>query len=450
MNETKDRRENRAPGSRCRSRRSRTCVFAGFMMLMIFALCEAMLWVLSLTIPAAGDLLSPELKLIDPIIPDTALKHRPSPEHPEHDARGYRNADTLSRAAIVAIGDSQTYGDGVARNEAWPIQLADQLGASVYNISCGGWGPGQYAQLTDEACDLQPRLVIHAIYSGNDLLETYWLVYRHGQLPECRHVDPQVCAKLKQLDERHVAPADFQQAIAVRAGPQTRRKVTAEVRIGPRYILSQYSKTYGLLRAIKRQLFPEQDTRHFLSQRSIGDSDQAWAEIRQYTMAAAPENVFERDGLRTILTPTYRLQALDLDDARVAEGLRISLDLLRRVHRNVTAHGAQHFVLLIPTKELVFAPYVLEGAAPNEYAALRELIANEKQMWATVRESLTGEGIQYVDALPALQQSLANGDQPYPICMDGHPNALGHRVIAQSVAAGVQRLAEPVCEVEIP
>jgi lysophospholipase L1-like esterase len=51
-------------------------------------------------------------------------------------------------------------------------------------------------------------------------------------------------------------------------------------------------------------------------------------------------------------------------------------------------------------------------------------------MFGTLRD----RGIPYVDPLAALAESLAGGAQPYPEIADGHPNATGHRVIAEQVA----------------
>ena len=43
-------------------------------------------------------------------VPDDRLGHRPNPAHPEHDRQGFRNLEVPSRAHLVALGDSQTYG----------------------------------------------------------------------------------------------------------------------------------------------------------------------------------------------------------------------------------------------------------------------------------------------------------------------------------------------------
>ena len=57
-------------------------------------------------------------------------------------ARTYPGYDA-ARAAIVVAGDSYTRGDEVADAEAYPAQLAEQLGAPVANLGVGGFGPTQ-------------------------------------------------------------------------------------------------------------------------------------------------------------------------------------------------------------------------------------------------------------------------------------------------------------------
>jgi hypothetical protein len=45
----------------------------------------------------------------------------------------------------------------------------------------------------------------------------------------------------------------------------------------------------------------------------------------------------------------------------------------------------------------------------------------------------------FADALPALQASLSRGEQPYWESPDGHPNAIGHRAIAEFVFGQIDR-----------
>ena len=52
-------------------------------------------------------------------------------------------------------------------------------------------------------------------------------------------------------------------------------------------------------------------------------------------------------------------------------------------------------------------------------------------MWSRTKEYLSAAGIRYVDTLPALEDCLRSGRQPYQVSRDGHPNEIGHEAIAK-------------------
>ena len=47
--------------------------------------------------------------------------------------------------------------------------------------------------------------------------------------------------------------------------------------------------------------------------------------------------------------------------------------------------------------------------------------------------TFAAEGIEVIDTLPALRRALLEGQQLYPASENGHPNACGYSVIAESV-----------------
>ncbi len=63
----------------------------------------------------------------------------------------------------------------------------------------------------------------------------------------------------------------------------------------------------------------------------------------------------------------------------------------------------------------------------------------EETVRSQAMDFLRSHGIPFVDALPALRESLARGVQPYKESPDGHPNPAGHRVIADVVAEEMER-----------
>ena len=76
---------------------------------------------------------------------------------------------------ILAIGDSYTYGWGVASDETWPHLMENQLKEAGYNVELlnlgkPGTGPPFYAELAEKAIPLlRPDMVIVGMLQGNDL-----------------------------------------------------------------------------------------------------------------------------------------------------------------------------------------------------------------------------------------------------------------------------------------
>lgn len=119
------------------------------------------------------------------IIPDPYVK-RAKPLYPEgpgigpHDILGFRNRHIPHAATLVTIGDSQTYGNNVVLEEAWPSQLRAKLsqrGRELYSMAVGGWGAIEYLEIFPKALHFKPRVVIVAFYTGNDPLESFRLAY---------------------------------------------------------------------------------------------------------------------------------------------------------------------------------------------------------------------------------------------------------------------------------
>ncbi len=103
------------------------------------------------------------------MIPHPQLGYVLDPRLDDVDANGFRNADVLQQADIVAIGDSQTQGFNAAAEGSWPQLLAEQSSQTVYNMGVGGYGPLQYSVLIGDALKLQPKQIVVGLYLGNDL-----------------------------------------------------------------------------------------------------------------------------------------------------------------------------------------------------------------------------------------------------------------------------------------
>jgi hypothetical protein len=402
--------------------------FAVVAALLLLTFLEMTLGLLMLVFPAVETLLasSQTRQRVLPTVPDDRLGHRPNPAYPGHDWQGFRNSHVPVSANTVALGDSQTYGTGVAPEQAWPRHLARQTGQTVYSMAYGGYGPAHSLVLWDEAMALSPMVVIEAFYAGNDLFDSFDLVYNRGQLPELKSPDPQL--------QEQILAAEESEPLAQRVSrmfQQGNVPVPADG-FSLRHLLSQHSKIYSLLRRTwhesMRLLHP-----------SGKPPQDAWEKAKAFA-AMHPEycQVFSDGPFNTIFTSEYRLSALDLGDPRIDEGLQIALRAIQRLQALATARHIRFLVVLIPTKETVFQPFWHDPST-----SYRQLIEHESRMWRITREVLDRHGIDSVEALPALREQLARGIQPYPVSHDGHPNDHGHQAIAQLVATHLAPARRP-------
>lgn len=359
-----------------------------------------------------------------PAIPDAKLGARPNPGFPGHDRQGFRNPEVPSRADVVALGDSQTYGVNVADDETWPRLVASLTKKTVYNMAYGGYGPVHSLLLWDTAMALQPGIVIGAFYAGNDLYDSYAIVYNRGQLPELRSSDAALRERIRRAEAAETLEAIVARGYYLGAPPASGPAPAPEESAGE--FLARHSMIFSVLATAKHQA-----QRRMASPQANREAD--WRAAKAFAAARPAYCEIFDDGLRrTVLTPEYRLSALDLADPRIEEGLHIALRVILEMHERAAARKIRFIVLLIPTKETVFGSRPFAGRP-----AFSALLENEAQLRARMKAFLGRAGIETLDALPALRARLDAGAQPYGVTHDGHPNAEGHRAIAGVVAAAL-------------
>jgi lysophospholipase L1-like esterase len=116
-------------------------------------------------------------------VPDPTIGHLHKPNavgtlsgrdfHVTHrtDAFGFRNPwPWPERIDIVAVGDSLTFGYGVADNQTWPVVLGQALpDQNVLNLGLIAAAPEQYLRVYDRFTQgLKPRLLLVGLYPAND------------------------------------------------------------------------------------------------------------------------------------------------------------------------------------------------------------------------------------------------------------------------------------------
>ncbi len=338
------------------------------------------------------------------LLKDPKLQSRIAPNAPGHDANGFRNDAVPANAEIVTLGDSQTWGINGDRSEAWPQMLGKISKRTVYNMGIGGYGPLQYWALTDKALSLSPKVIVIGIYLGNDLYDAYSLCYGSDVYSDLR--EPGASGDL------------LCNTIAPRADALWEEEKNFQHDFGGRpnawgMWLSGHTAVGRLL--VGYGWWP--------------CSSDVWFEASKAWAKAHPEHsaVYDEASVRTVLTTAYRLTALDLDDPHIAEGLRITGVVLRRIKGQSDRASVKLLVVLLPTKESVFA----NAAGSRQRDPVYErLVSMESRARSALIAQCEGADIKYVDALTPLAQAVRRGEQVYPTSTESHPTPKGYEVIA--------------------
>ena len=372
------------------------------------------------------------LDLPSSMVADPILRHRGNPDHPAHDRLGFHNSAIPGKIDIVALGDSQTYGSIGRSGEAWPAALAGMTGKTVYNMGIVGWDAVDYLSILDEALAHRPGTILLGLYFGNDIYGAFRTVYVnhvHEELatPGARFV-------VEALEKSGSLATEIDRLVLSAPGEPTHIAYATSVRS----ILSENSRLYGALRWIQDRTCAEL----FPAAAEADRVDRLWRQQRAWARRHANQGMtFERANFRTVLTPAFRNVTLNLRDPRIAEGMEITLRVLGRCADRCREEGVRFAVILIPTKESVFAS--LEDFPSGEGSLWTRMIANERVARDRVVSFFDVRGIPFRSALGSLQECLSNSVQPYPITRDGHPNAAGYQAIARSGSELLRAIDKP-------
>ena len=315
------------------------------------------------------------------------------------------------------------------RNTAWPAHFESVTGHRTYNMGLSGWGPVEYVTALDSALRMNPRTVVVALYLGNDLFDSYQTVCVRRQHEYLGSPDAPTSIRPPEGD-----PGMFDEVLSLVTTGE--RKEPQPPPLGLlqqcRTFMSEHCRLYGTARALKDAIARAIDPDGV----AITDANRQWKIHHRWAQRHPELGVaVDCDGFRTILTPPYRNLVLDLSDARIEEGLCISTRAVEKCLRRCREAGVDLHVVLIPTKESVF--YELAKANSTQ-SILHDVVQNETRVRTRLLAFLQEHGIPATDALPFLHGCLRHGEHPYPISRDGHPNAIGHRAIAQAVAGGMR------------
>jgi hypothetical protein len=332
------------------------------------------------------------------LISGTILRWRVKPGSAGHDEWGFRNVEVPTNADIVTIGDSMTYGNMATAEQSWPSWLGHMTESTVYNLALGGYGPVDYRYLMSEkAIKLKPRWVIVGFYLGNDVFDSYRSAYSRDYWSFLRSPD--------------AVPVATDRPAGVGGRGNGRRRSNIEAM---RLWVGQYSVLYRMAGVALADL-----VRPFV-----------------WNVLGVREGMIVVDdperGLVTLIDLGEMSRATNLEDPKVVEGLRITLDSFDAIRQECREHGIAMMIVLIPTKVSVFVDYLAELGIRDQASAIDQLVMRETRVVDQVEGWLDDREIPYVNVLDDLRAKVAS-EFIYGSSSDGHPVSLGYRVIADSV-----------------
>jgi lysophospholipase L1-like esterase len=123
--------------------------------------------------------------------------------------------------------------------------------------------------------------------------------------------------------------------------------------------------------------------------------------------------------------------ALNQRDPRILLGFELSVEALVSMTARCRQEHVELLVAVLPTKESVFWPRVTDR---DSHPQLQGLVEDEMAFREGLIRRLRDAHIAVLDLLSELRTATA---QPYPETLDGHPNAAGHRIIAERVGGWI-------------
>jgi hypothetical protein len=344
---------------------------------------------------------------------------------PGHDSAGWRNPAAPQRAEIIAIGDSQTWGINATWEETWPERLHVLSNRSVYSMALGGYSASQYLFLAEDALRFEPKDVIVALYFGNDFFEVFYDVYRRERLRDLRRDGISLASlPLDPADDpvfsQHNGFIDAEAKAVIEGEASTE----ADAGIGAKRVFSVLASEYAVTRLLMK-------ARHL-------PGVLTWPEARniaavKWARTFPQYGALYSDGdVTTVLTPFYRLATMDQSNPTRAEGVRLTKEIVLRIKRTLEARGVRFWVLLIPTKELVFAE-ADSHSLWKKHDAWRALKENETSIRNELLQFFHENKILCIDSLGALVAAARRHENIYRLDDDGHPLPKGYDVIARTV-----------------
>jgi hypothetical protein len=284
------------------------------------------------------------------------------------------------------------------------------------------------------AIDLQPRVILVAIWLGNDVAVDGDAMMMESQAIARVSKDLLARARLKEAESPWAATASYYYGCG-QVKPESPHADESRNLRG----LVGGSKIYGLLRSLKNLLVNDlavPDNGGDLVNAPIA------VQFRDDLRPIDPSQFkfcypLDTPDLKTILLQGWRSRAMDDSDVRVALGIKLLKSSVVLMKETTERLGVDLLIVLLPTKESVYSP-MLEDVDEPEARQLVELVRErEARISSQVKEHLTRNEIAYVDLLSVLREAEA---QPFFGSRDAHLNRHGHEVVAGALANRLRHL----------
>jgi hypothetical protein len=347
------------------------------------------------------------LNKIDYLMPDIysdyRLGHVIKPFSAGHDKRGFRNNADIDGADIVAIGDSMTYGFASLSTYSWPSILSKMSHKVVYNMAVGGYGTAQYYYLLNNyAIQLKPKIVIVGFFLGNDLSDTYNIIYNYEYWDNLK--DKNVAYENKHSIGEKSEYLSLDSLIQ-------KNTLSRNITFG-RYLRDYLAHTSILYRVITNSKLGDIFRKREASFNNLIDQDL----------------VVLKGEYQTAFNPGYLNNLLDLNKENIREGLEKSLLLLNEMNLICQNNHISLIVLLLPTKEGVYSEIIKQNLN-NELLA--KCIENYFKISEKLINYMEKNNIKYIDLLPTMKENIHKN--LYFANLDIHPNKEGNTIIAKKI-----------------
>jgi hypothetical protein len=347
------------------------------------------------------------LNKIDYLMPDIysdyRLGHIIKPFSAGHDKRGFRNNSDLDNADIVALGDSLTYGFASLSTYSWPSILSRLSHKVVYNMGVGGYGPIQYYYLLNNyALQLKPKIIIIGYFIGNDLFDTYNMIYNYEYWDKFKD------KKVPYNNKYYIG--DKSEYLNMDSIIQKNR-LSKNIGYG-KYLRDYLAHTSILYRIITNSIIGDIFRKKEVLLNNLVNED----------------IVVVRGEYQTAFNPGYLYNLIDLNNGNIRQGLDNSLFLLNEMNLTCKNNQISLIVLLLPTKESVYSE-VIKNNVDNKL--LSQCVENYFKISKEMIDYMEKNNIKYIDLLPTMQESI--NKKLYFANTDTHPNKAGNFIIAKKI-----------------